>query len=143
MRVRLATIDGGNVAPARLRHGEEAPHPTYPFFAYNAAYYKPLRGRASVRTFRHKDYASAALSHRALYFDCILVAKLKDSVGAHTFWMDPSHLRPIPPDLFKFYLEVEGFRGVGVRTFEPSPYTGSCLRSNAFRMISGMSFSGK
>ena len=42
------------------------------------------------------------------------------SVGAHTFWLDPSHLRPIPPDLFKFYLEVEGFRGVGVRTFEPS-----------------------
>ena len=42
------------------------------------------------------------------------------SVGGHTFWMDPSHLRPIPPDLFKFYLEVEGFRGVGVRTFQPS-----------------------
>ena len=42
------------------------------------------------------------------------------SVGAHTFWMDPSHLRPIPPDLFKFYLEVEGFRGVGIRTFEQS-----------------------
>jgi O-antigen chain-terminating methyltransferase len=42
------------------------------------------------------------------------------AVGAHTFWMDPSHLRPIPPDLFKFYLEVEGFRGVGVRTFQPS-----------------------
>lgn len=42
------------------------------------------------------------------------------SVGAHTFWMDPGHLRPIPPDLFKFYLEVEGFRGVGVRTFQPS-----------------------
>ena len=42
------------------------------------------------------------------------------SVGAHTFWMDPSHIRPIPPDLFKFYLEVEGFRGTGIRTFEPS-----------------------
>jgi SAM-dependent methyltransferase len=42
------------------------------------------------------------------------------SVGAHTFWMDPSHLRPIPPDLFRFYLEVEGFTGVAVRTFQPS-----------------------
>jgi SAM-dependent methyltransferase len=42
------------------------------------------------------------------------------SVGAHSFWLDPSHLRPIPPDLFKFYLEVEGFRGVGIRSFEPS-----------------------
>jgi len=42
------------------------------------------------------------------------------SVGAHTFWMDPGHLRPIPPDLFKFYLEVEGFKRVEIRTFEPS-----------------------
>ncbi len=42
------------------------------------------------------------------------------SVGAHTFWMDPSHLRPIPPDLFKFYLEVEGFKRVEIRTFEPN-----------------------
>jgi O-antigen chain-terminating methyltransferase len=44
------------------------------------------------------------------------------SVGAHTFWMDPSHLRPIPPDLFRFYLEVEGFKRVEIRTFEPSEH---------------------
>ena len=42
------------------------------------------------------------------------------SVGAHTFWLDPSHVRPIPPDLFKFYLEVEGFKRVVISTFEPS-----------------------
>ena len=42
------------------------------------------------------------------------------TVGAHTFWTDPQHLRPIPPDLFKFYLEVEGFTDVDLRTFEPS-----------------------
>jgi SAM-dependent methyltransferase len=42
------------------------------------------------------------------------------SVGAHTFWMDPQHRRPIPPDLFKFYLEVEGFSDVDLRTFEPT-----------------------
>jgi SAM-dependent methyltransferase len=42
------------------------------------------------------------------------------SVGAHTFWMDPGHLRPIPPDLFRFYLEVEGFEGVEMVTFEPT-----------------------
>ena len=42
------------------------------------------------------------------------------TVGAHTFWTDPQHLRPIPPDLFKFYLEVEGFTDVQLRTFEPS-----------------------
>ena len=42
------------------------------------------------------------------------------TVGAHTFWMDPSHRRPIPPELFRFYLEVEGFKRVEIRTFEPS-----------------------
>src|SRR5438874_5066657 len=42
------------------------------------------------------------------------------SVTGHTFWLDPGHLRPIPPELFTFYLEVEGFAGVGVRTFAPA-----------------------
>ena len=42
------------------------------------------------------------------------------SVGAHTFWLDPGHVRPIPPDLFRFYLEVEGFEDVDLVTFEPS-----------------------
>jgi SAM-dependent methyltransferase len=42
------------------------------------------------------------------------------TVGAHTFWTDPQHLRPIPPDLFRFYLEVEGFTDVELRTFEPT-----------------------
>jgi len=42
------------------------------------------------------------------------------TVGAHTFWLDPQHLRPIPPDLFRFYLEVEGFVDVELATSEPS-----------------------
>jgi O-antigen chain-terminating methyltransferase len=42
------------------------------------------------------------------------------TVGAHTFWLDPGHVRPIPPDLFRFYLEVEGYEGVELVTFEPS-----------------------
>jgi O-antigen chain-terminating methyltransferase len=41
------------------------------------------------------------------------------TVGAHTFWLDPSHRRPIPPELFRFYLEVEGFERVTLRTFAP------------------------
>lgn len=45
------------------------------------------------------------------------------SVGAHTFWMDPGHVRPIPPDLFRFYLEVEGFEGVELVTFAPTEGT--------------------
>lgn len=42
------------------------------------------------------------------------------SVGAHTFWLDPGHLRPIPAELFRFYLEVEGFEDVDLVTFEKS-----------------------
>jgi SAM-dependent methyltransferase len=42
------------------------------------------------------------------------------TVGAHTFWIDPGHVRPIPPDLFRFYLEVEGYEDVEIATFEPS-----------------------
>ncbi len=38
-------------------------------------------------------------------------------VGAHTFWLDPSHRRPIPPDLFQFYLESEGFIDVEVTSY--------------------------
>ena len=42
------------------------------------------------------------------------------TVGAHTFWLDPSHRRPIPPELFAFYLEVEGYERVETSTSEPS-----------------------
>src|SRR3989441_966066 len=42
------------------------------------------------------------------------------TVGGSSFWLDPSHVRPIPPELFRFYLEVEGFVDVAIRTFEPS-----------------------
>jgi O-antigen chain-terminating methyltransferase len=42
------------------------------------------------------------------------------TVGAHTFWLDPQHRRPIPPELFSFYLEVEGYLRVETRTSQPS-----------------------
>jgi O-antigen chain-terminating methyltransferase len=42
------------------------------------------------------------------------------TVGAHSFWFDPSHRRPIPPELFEFYLKVEGFTDVEIRTYARS-----------------------
>ena len=39
------------------------------------------------------------------------------TVSAHTFYLDPSHRRPIPPELFQFLLEVEGFANVEVRSY--------------------------
>ena len=45
------------------------------------------------------------------------------TVGAHTFWTDPSHRRPIPPELFEFLLLVEGFVDVRVETYAASEET--------------------
>jgi O-antigen chain-terminating methyltransferase len=42
------------------------------------------------------------------------------TVSAHTFWTDPSHRRPIPPELFEFLLLVEGFVDVRTDTYAPS-----------------------
>ncbi len=43
------------------------------------------------------------------------------SVGAYLFWTDPSHRRPVPPELFRYYLEVAGFVKVEIRTYSPIP----------------------
>lgn len=40
-------------------------------------------------------------------------------VGACNFYIDPSHLHPIPPKLLKFTLESVGFRDVTVRYLHP------------------------
>jgi SAM-dependent methyltransferase len=37
------------------------------------------------------------------------------SVGATSFWLDPTHLRPIPADLLQFVVEDHGFVDVEVR----------------------------
>ena len=37
------------------------------------------------------------------------------SVGASTFWLDPTHVRPIPSDLLAFVVENHGFVDVTVR----------------------------
>lgn len=40
-------------------------------------------------------------------------------VGSCAFYMDPSHLHPIPPDLLAFALETSGFRNVEIRRIHP------------------------
>lgn len=41
-------------------------------------------------------------------------------VGSCAFYMDPSHLHPIPPDLLAFALETVGFRNVEIRRIHPA-----------------------
>ncbi len=40
-------------------------------------------------------------------------------VGSCAFYMDPSHLHPLPPDLLAFALETAGFRNVQIRRIHP------------------------
>ena len=41
------------------------------------------------------------------------------TVGSTTFYMDPSHLHPIPPALLAFTLELSGFRNVEILRIHP------------------------
>ncbi len=42
-------------------------------------------------------------------------------VGSHTFYLDPTHLNPIPPATLKFFIEAAGLRDVEVMFLHPSP----------------------
>ena len=39
------------------------------------------------------------------------------TVGACTFWYDPTHIKPIPPALLKFYVEQAGFERAQIARF--------------------------
>lgn len=41
-------------------------------------------------------------------------------VGSYSFYLDPSHLNPVPPDLLSFALENCGFRNIEIRRLHPS-----------------------
>ncbi len=42
------------------------------------------------------------------------------TVGATTFWLDPTHVRPLPSDLLSFLVHSRGFGGVEVRPLSRS-----------------------
>jgi 2-polyprenyl-3-methyl-5-hydroxy-6-metoxy-1,4-benzoquinol methylase len=48
-------------------------------------------------------------------------------VGAHTFYLDPSHIRPLPADLLRFMVESRGFFNVSITPQHPFP---DCYRLN-------------
>ena len=41
-------------------------------------------------------------------------------VGASTFYLDPGHVRPLPPGLLSFLLEARGLASVETRFLHPS-----------------------
>lgn len=62
-------------------------------------------------------------SYRALEDDGFVLFETPNpenlSVGAFSFYLDPSHLRPIPPDFLKFCLTYVGFRDVNILPLHP------------------------
>ncbi len=67
------------------------------------------------------------LSVRALQPGGLLVLETPNPdnliVGASSFYLDPSHLRPLPPDLLRFLVEARGFADVETRFLHPRSYT--------------------
>ncbi len=62
-------------------------------------------------------------AHRALAAGGVMIVETPNPenllVGAWTFYMDPTHLRPLPPSLLRFLMEVSGFEIVAVRRLHP------------------------
>lgn len=62
-------------------------------------------------------------AHQALVEDGFVLFETPNPenivVGACNFYMDPSHLNPIPPSLLKFAVESAGFRNVEIRRLHP------------------------
>jgi O-antigen chain-terminating methyltransferase len=43
------------------------------------------------------------------------------SVGAHTFWLDPTHRKPLPSLMLRFFVEARGFCDANVQELHPYP----------------------
>ena len=52
-------------------------------------------------------------------------------VGAHTFYLDPTHRRPLAPSLLKFVAENTGFTLTGILRLHPYPELGFSSDSNS------------
>lgn len=51
-------------------------------------------------------------------------------VGAHTFYMDPSHLHPIPPALLEFTVKQRGFPEVEIHRLHPKDLPGKITKGD-------------
>lgn len=60
------------------------------------------------------------------------------AVATNSFYFDPSHLKPLPPELLAFALEVTGFRNVEIRRSYPvKTDNDEGLNADLFRMLYG------
>ena len=52
-------------------------------------------------------------------------------VGAHTFYLDPTHLRPLPAPMLRFLVEARGLVRIEVRELHPYPIAERIRRDDA------------
>jgi SAM-dependent methyltransferase len=60
---------------------------------------------------------------RTIKKDCFILLETPNPenilVGSHTFWHDPSHIKPIPPLVLSFMVEYAGFKQVRIVRMHP------------------------
>jgi O-antigen chain-terminating methyltransferase len=68
-------------------------------------------------------YRLISESRRALARDGFLILETPNpeniTVGAHTFWFDSSHIKPLPPQVLAFMVEYAGFSSVTIKRMRP------------------------
>jgi O-antigen chain-terminating methyltransferase len=88
-----------------------------------------LRGVTAFHVVEHLPMAAILefldLAHRALIPGGVLILETPNpenlAVGANRFWLDPTHLRPLPPLLLGFLVREAGFEDIEVRRLNPLP----------------------
>jgi SAM-dependent methyltransferase len=61
------------------------------------------------------------------------------SVGAHTFYRDPSHLRPLPPELMLFAVEFNGFARQRIVRLQEDPALRGAAVTRLQQVLDGVS----
>jgi O-antigen chain-terminating methyltransferase len=89
-----------------------------------------IRGVTAFHVVEHLPMAAILefldLAHRALIPGGVLILETPNpenlAVGANRFWLDPTHLRPLPPLLLGFLVREAGFEDIEVRRLNPLPH---------------------
>lgn len=62
-------------------------------------------------------------------------------VATHNFWLDPTHLKPIPSQFIKFLIEARGFKDAEVRELHPLPESLKLKGAEVPDLLNGLLYS--
>jgi SAM-dependent methyltransferase len=87
-----------------------------------------LKGITMFQVIEHLDYeyikSILALAFKKISYEGVIILESVNPycvLGIGAFYLDPTHLKPFPPDLMKFLLEWNGFNEVGIVYSDPIP----------------------